>query len=474
MNRISVLLIWMMISLAGLFAQEQPKNGTSKQVDLSKLSALERARYETLRYGTENEIIELIKSLKNEKNDSMDDELIDLMNSTKNGTILTEVFTFFGDRKKNGLEPRALEALKNRDDEANQAVLAAINYLGYVKAPGAADSLMDVLNSNEQRFMGAAFRALGKCGGADPADAPNVADYLIQYYENHETSDENRREIITSLGELGSPESVDFLITIAGNTDERVTRRMAAVTSLSKIGDPRGLKTIITCVSSADPNLRSTAVGALGPFSGDDVDKAIIEAFRDSFYKTRIAAAQAANERKLVAAIPFLKFRAEKDEVPSVKDEAIKALGNIGTDECFTILSDLFFERKNADRVRLVAGEMLINHKANTYTDKFIVELEDAKTRNQTALYNGLCRIIAAAETTKVADLASKFLDSGGVVERSYAMDMIVKNNLKSLADKVQPFTDEKKYGGLSRKARTTLEKLGVPVKEAEPQAAGN
>lgn len=451
-------LFLIIFTLNNLFSQEDNRSG------------IEQTRSDTLNYGTENEIIEVIKTLKTENDESMDDALIILLSSTRNAVILTEVFTFFGNNEKKGLEERAAEIVENRDDEVNQAVTAAINYLGNVKAPGAVDVLLDVLDSGEDRYMRAAFQALGKCAGTDADTASGTAEYLIEYYENNETSDDNRNQIITALGELGASESIDFLTGIAGNNDERVTRRMAAVGALSKIGDPQGLETIIFCVSSSDPNLRSAAVGALGPFPGEDAENAIIEAFRDSFWRTRIAAAQAANERKLAAAIPFLKFRAERDEVPQVKDEAIKALGNIGTSECFDIISVFFFERKNSDRVRITAGDVLISQRADDYAEKFIIELDEAKTKNQTALYNGLSRIIAAAETSKISDLASRFLSSGGVVERSYALDMVLKNNFRNLADQIQPLTDEKKYGSLARKARTTLEKMGIPIQENEAE----
>lgn len=453
-----ILLLIMILCAVTLFSQEEA------------MSDAERVRYETMRYGTENEIIELIKTLKSENDESMNGELINLLASTRNTTILTEVFTFFGGSGKKGLEERALRIIENRDDEAAQAVTAAITYIGNVKASDAVDILVDVIDSDEERYMGAAFKALGKCAGTDEDDASFASEYLIDYYENNDVNDNYRNEIIAALGEIGSSLSLNFLIDIAEDNDERVTRRMASVTALSKIGDPEGLNAIILCVSSSDPNLRSTAVGALGPFSGEEAENAVIEAFRDSYYRTRIAAAQAANERKLISAIPFLKFRAERDEVPQVKDEAIKALGSIGTDECFTILSGMFFERKNSDRVRIAAGEMLITNRADEYAERFITELDEAKTKNQTALYNGLCRIIAAAETSKISGLASRFLESGGVVERSYAMDMILKNDFRNLADAVQPFTDEAKYGSLARKARTTLEKMGIALREAESE----
>jgi HEAT repeat protein len=290
-----------------------------------------------------------------------------------------------------------------------------------------------------------------------------VAEYLVNYYTNRDPGDENRREIVVALGAVGSAAGTPFLKDIAGNDDERGTLRMAALEALAKIGDPAGLDTVLEAISSADPNVRSSAVAALGPFSGDAVDKAIMEAFRDSYYRTRIAAAQAAKERKLESAIPYLQYRAERDDVPAVKDEAIRALGAIGDDQALDILGNLFGERKNADRVRLLAAEMLIQNRPDIYAEKVIVELDEAKKKNLTPLYNGFLRVLGAARTKNIEDLARRFFFSGGVVEKSYALDMTVNNEFRNLADQVRELTDEKN-GSLARKARTILEKLGLPV----------
>jgi hypothetical protein len=303
--------------------------------------------------------------------------------------------------------------------------------------------------------------------GESPEDggsrAAEVSEYLVDYYTNRDPGDENRREIVVALGAVGSAAGTPFLREIAGNNDERGTLRMAALEALAKIGDPAGLDTVLDAISSADPNVRSSAVAALGPFSGDAVDKAIMEAFRDSYYRTRIAAAQAAKERKLESAIPYLQYRAERDDVPAVKDEAIRALGAIGDDKALDILGNLFGERKNADRVRLLAAEMLIQNRPDAYAEKVIIELDEAKKKNLTPLYNGFLRVLGAAKTKNIEDLARRFFFSGGVVEKSYALDMTVNNEFRNLADQVRELTDEKN-GSLARKARTVLEKLGLPV----------
>jgi HEAT repeat protein len=439
----------------GVFSQSAPAS------DPAPGKSLEVQQVETLRYGTENEIAALIQTLKNEKAFYLDNELAILVQSTKNRIILSGVFIFFGDRGKEGLEERAIRAVKERDDEAAETVLAALDYLGKVKARDAIGPLRDVIDREEQRFMGNAIRALGLAGKSPVETADNTAEYLMDFYINRNPGDDSRREIVAALGELGSREGISFLAEIAVSDDERLSLRMTALDSLAKIGAPEGLQPVLTALVSPDPNVRSSAIAALGPFSGPGVEAAILEAFRDSYYRTRISAAKAAGERKLIEAIPYLRYRAEKDEVPAVKDEAVRALGAIGNGETALILADLFMERKNSDRIRLLSAEMLIRNDADEYAGKVILELDEAKAKNQTALYNGLLRVLGIARTRIVEDLAQRFLASGGVVEKSYALDMIVNNEFRGLAEEVEGLTGEKN-STLARKAQDTLQNLGM------------
>jgi hypothetical protein len=162
-----------------------------------------------------------------------------------------------------------------------------------------------------------------------------------------------------------------------------------------------------------------------------------------------------------VEAVPYLRYRAERDDVPAVKDEAIKALGAIGTDESLEFLSALFTERKNSDRSRILAAEMLLQNDADRYAAKVIGELDEAKAKNQTALYNGFLRVLGAAKSPVLEDLCKRFFASGGVVEKSYALDMTLNNGFRSLSDQVKELQDEKN-GSLSRKSRSVAEKLGL------------
>jgi HEAT repeat protein len=314
--------------------------------------------------------------------------------------------------------------------------------------------------------MNIAFRALGRASSSDTQLADDTAEYLIDYYTNRDPGDDNRREVITSLGATGSAKAVPLLVELASNTDERISLRIAALDALSKVGDKGGLETILDCVNTNDPNVRSAAVAALGPFSGEEVDKAILDAFRDSYYRTRIAAAQASRERRLAAAVPYLKFRAERDDVPNVKDEAIRALGAIANAEAISALDELFGERKNSDRVRLISGEMLMKTAGAQNLSRLIAELDEAKLKNQMPLYNGFLKIIGEAriegDMQEMENITRRFL-SGSVIERLYGLDMAANNNLRGLSAEIRAQLNERNES-IVRKARLTAEKLGIEI----------
>ena len=434
----------------------------------------ETTRRATIRYGTETEIASLIQSLRSENADYLDDELVVLIETTRNQQILNGVFGFFGAREKSGLEARAIRVIEERDNEANETVLSAIDYLGRVKAGNAIHVIMDLLDAEERRFMNSAFRALGRASSANRELADETADFLVEYYNDRNPGEENRSEVINAMGATGSANAVPLLADIASNTDGRIPLRIAAMNALSQIGDQRGLEAILGCVNTNDPNVRSAAIAALGPFSGDDVDKAILDGFRDSYYRTRIAAAQASRERKLVAAIPYLQFRAERDDVPNVKDEAIRALGEIASatanEEAVNIIDSLFAERKNADRVRLISAEMIMKISPAKYFPRLVIELDEAKLRNQTTLYNGFLKIVGESriegDTGGIENITRQFLRSGGLLEKLYGLDMAANNNLKNLSEEIKALLNDRNES-IARRARQTAERLGIDTENS-------
>ena len=443
---------------AAAFAQESAQDaaqGAAQQAEDTRLA--------TIRFGTEVEIGALIQSLREENVDYLDNEIIALVENTRNQRILSGAFSFFGDRERSGLENRAMRAIDERDSEENETVLSAINYLGAMRDNRAVPYLKDILDNEERRFMGAAFRALGRVGGSGGWESDDVADYLIDFYSNRSPADEHRRDILLAIGATGSSAGIGLLSEVAMDDGERGPLRMAAMEALAAIGDPDGLDAILSGLAARDAHVRSAAVGALGPFSGDAVDRAILDGFRDSFFRTRIASAQASRRRQLAAAVPYLRFRAMNDSEAVVREEAIRALGGIGNAEAMLVLEELFSNRRNSARVRIVAAEMLMQNEPEKHLDSFIVEMDEASRTNHTALYNGFIRIIGTTTSPGMEDLARRLLQHRGIVERSTALDIAANNNIVALADEIRVVAEDRNES-LARRARRTLERMGVEL----------
>lgn len=417
-------------------------------------------RKQTIQYGTDSEIVDLVRSLSAENTDYLDNDLITMVQGTKNGKILSSVFNFFSQRKKTGLESRALLALQQRDEEASETVEGAIKYLGVMKDPKATESLKAIIDQNEKNLTGLAIEALGLVGGGADGDANS--EYLMEKYKTFDDTDENRRTIIQALGELKSKKSISFLSDLATNNDERTVRRMSALEALAKIGDSQGEGAVISALSASDPNVRASAVGSLGPFTSSETEKAILEALRDSFYKTRIAAAKAAAEKKMVAAVPYLRYRAQRDDVAAVQDEAVRSLGAIGDSTAKTALEALFNDKGTNDRLKIIVCEMLVKVDPNAYVEKVIGAFDTAKANKNTAFSSGLSKVLSTVVSPNIEDLALRFLTSSDIIEKLYGLQIIKNNHFTSLVEKVKNMGDEKNPS-FHRKITETLDALGSP-----------
>ena len=430
----------------------------------------DQRRLDILTFGTETEVAALIQTLRTEGDFSLEKELIEIAENTRNRTILAGVLNFFGEAARSGLEERAIRAIQERDFEANETILAAVDYLGRVNAANAVESLQDLIRSRESFFLNNAIRALGRAarGQEESGVTDTAAEFLLDFYRYRNPSHENQREAIVAIGETGSSTGLQFLIDIISSEDENVGLRIAALEAVAAIGNPLAASAVVDAVASTDPAVRSTAVASLGPFSGAAADQAVLDGFRDSYFRTRQSASRAAGQRQQESAVPFLRFRAENDDVPAVRDEAIRALGAVNNSEAMAALDSLFSARGNSDRVRLMAAEMLLQNNANAYGTKVVVEMDEAQTRRQTALYNGFIRILSTAPpSASFEPAARRLIRSGGVIERALALDLIATNEFRHLADEVRELLDERRSNAsLARRARTTLERLGLDEKD--------
>jgi HEAT repeat protein len=409
-----------------------------------------------LRYGTDGEIAALIQTLKKNNSDYLDDDLVKLSGNTKNTQIKSAVITFFSEREKNGMEKEAVYLIENRGEAESGIVLNAIDYLGKIKYVDSQNNLRAALESDEDIYRIPAIRAIGRAVNSGNADT--CAQYLIDYYDTKTLNDDAQYAVITALGDTGSEKAAPFLIkTIEENPRPVLT--IAALSALSKIKDEAARDIIIAQSASQDANIRAAAVEALGNFSGGKTEEAIIDAFRDSYYKTRMAAIKAAAAKKFTDAVPYLKFRAENDEQQNVKDEALRALGGIGGGKAASVLETIFNDKKTSDRGRVIAAEQLLKIDAGKYADDIIAKIDEAKRSNQKSLYNGLATVLSKAKSDKLRPLAERLFSSKDAADKAFALAITETNHFTNFRGEVQKLADEKN-SGLANRAKSILEKL--------------
>jgi HEAT repeat protein len=364
-----------------------------------KAASADAKNLDVLRYGTETEIIALVDSLKLEKNAKYDDELAQIAEKTNNTKVLVSLLKFFGETEKSGLENKALSMLKDFVGiEAARRTLAleAAGYLGKLKSKAALPSLKGILDAASDgdtanaAMVNASIRAYAGIGASlGNAEADDAADYLRSWYESRSPAGETQVILVAAMGETKSKKVTEFITGLIANESERFPVRTAALDAVSKIADPDAKQAVIAALNSADANVRSAAVSALGSFSGDDVDAAILDGLKDTFYRTRLTAASSAGKRKLAAAVPYLRYRALYDDAPAVRDEAVKALAAIGNKEAVDTLGALFGDEKSSDRLRALCAKVLVETDRASWEGKVNAALAAAKSKKQTALAKG-------------------------------------------------------------------------------------
>jgi HEAT repeat protein len=420
----------------------------------------DNAMRDTIHYGTDGEIAILIKKIKADKISGLDEDLAELAEKSNNETILSGIFSYFSEQNKKGLEDKALAILQDREDKSAVIILAAIDYEGAIQDKNAQTALLQIVSQNEERYNNAAIKALGKiAGGAGQDAADEMAEYLIKFYLDSLPTEDTRHEIIISLGSTGSQKALPFLTDLMTDNDVNAYLKTASLEALGKIKDPSSLDIIIEAASHQDASVRAAAISALGNFDDKKSSQTILDAFRDSFFRARLAAAKAAGTRKISDAIPYLRYRALNDDAASVREESIKALGAMDSQDANQTLATIFEDQKINDRIRILCAEALLKNDTSAYCDVIIAKLDDLKKTRQTNLYNGLLKALIETKTPKLQELAARLFSSKDVTDNAFALEITARNNFSAFKDQVQKMS-EAKNSSLARKAADVLEKL--------------
>lgn len=440
------------------------ENGTKDE----EISEYEEKRAVIL-YGLGDDILELIKRLKQDEDTRFDQDLQEMFLKTKIPALKAALFSYFSEKQSGVLQAEALAVLENRYEYQKEIVRAAISYIKEIKTAEAAEQLKTILKEDTADFGDACISALGKIG------SPEDAVFLAEFFESEISEDEKqtlitKQNIMFALEELHYAENKEFFKQTAEDTDENAIIRGTAASALGKIGDEDVLPILTALFEDKDPYLRASAIKGVAEFKSKEAEDVLLQGFKDSYYKVRLQAVRSAKEAKRGEAVPYLLYRAKKDPETVVKKAAIEALSELNNGEANNWLVESFKSEKTGQPVRLTIAEFLLkNNFAVIYPDveKEALKIITDPKRKQFCMELG--KVISKIENASTAPVAEAYLNHKDTMIKSIGLDMFKRNKYSSLVPLVSSIARDKKSGALGRRAKSLLEIAGHTLTEEEP-----
>src|SRR5690554_3097851 len=121
-------------------------------------------RKDVLKYGLENEIVELINNLEQRDDHSLNGEIEDLFSSTRSSAVRESILSFYGSQQNSAFAEYCIEVLEDPYIHRNSTVSAVFQYVQKVPIREAAPLVRSLLSNESEEFRDQAIRTLGKIG----------------------------------------------------------------------------------------------------------------------------------------------------------------------------------------------------------------------------------------------------------------------------------------------------------------------
>ena len=425
---------------------------TTAAVD-EKAKLAERRR-ETILYGIDSEIIDLLGSLDREKDGEFNADLLNLFTQSTNDKLRENILGLFADLKWNGAEKTAIGLVSNRDSESGSLVYGALSYLAAIRSKQALSFSSVLVKEDDKNLLPALIELMGRAGGA-PEEAQ-----LLSWFDSDSFDQNLREDTIKALGEIGSTKAAAKLDSIVEDSQEPMTSRIFACQSLAKIKDPVSVPSLVKAANGGDPYVRAAAVEALSHFSSPQSDAAIVQALRDSVVNVRIAACKATGSRGIASAFPFLKYKATSDPSSPVQIEAYKALAQLGG-PAFAFLQTRVKDEKQSYEVRALCFGLLASKDPGGSMPLLEKTLTAAAADKDRSLYTDFARAIAyATDAPQAGPLAKIFLADKDYLIRIAAVDWARNSKVTAFKPILAELAKNDPSGVIRRAAAAVLASL--------------
>ena len=425
-----------------------------KKTESDPIQSIREERRETLMYGIDSQVIDVLESLGTEQDTYLLPEVFTVFKVSVNSEIKIACLKLFGELEYRDADDDALAIIENYEDHNDDLVLAAIRYMSTgedERTPAVLAVLLDIPN---EIIASVVIEGIGESGKIEHVDM------LLERLRNDEYPSNLKPTIILALGSLGHEKAVEPLMEIVEDRNEDSTWRRYACDALGKIGDPRAIVSLQEVLSSSDAILRSYAVFALGGFEEAEIIPLLIQSLKDSFWRVRISACRSLAAKKANEAIPILVFKAKKDPEMKVREAATTAIGEINNAEGNEILREFYMNELTPQSIRLIALENLIEYNLEDSLESIQKVIQEEWDKKSSKVLERTAYHLSLTESPSLEPVFSRFLSSGEIAIIIYGIRGIERNKFGQLKEFIENLSAEGNQRSIRQAALAALENL--------------
>ncbi len=421
------------------------------------IKSLQEERLETIKYGISTQVIDLITQLESEKNYDFNDDLLNLLHSSTNSNLDQRVIGLFKKSEDNSAVEYIFTQLKEDYNLRDNTKTSYINYISNYQNSEISEYFLSLIDEESNTLSIASIKALGF------SELENIKTILIEYLEDSLFDSFRKPAIIESLGKLKATEALDILSDIATDiySDDK-SLRWRAVVALGEIGSSESLPVLKSLFSDEDPNLRNYTITALKHFNSPEVTDLLIQGLRDSFWKVRINAAESLGELGIKDAVPILIYKTEKDpDIRNVRSASLNALGDIGGNEAYDFIRELYKNERTDTGLRSIAISILAEKDLSKSLKHIEAVMEDEWEKDNPVILDYTCKILSTTKDSSLKKFYSKMLSYDKTLNlKIYALRGIKLNSLSSLKEEVESLTTDETPGAVRKLAIDVLKSI--------------
>ena len=424
-----------------------------------KLESLIKEKRETLLYGIDTEVLDLLSAIKSQRDSTFNEDLAGVLSNSSNAEIQRGIIEFFNEMEVDLAEDQALKMLKDHLDDydfSNRLLLSAVSYLGTIESEAAGDVFYDLLKDNNSSLANAALRGIGRLKDSSRVD--EILN-LVDEYEGDSEYDEFIAAAMLVLGELEYQDAQILLEDILQDEDAPSAQRQNAAAAMGMLGREEGLTMLKDMfASSQDSLLRSYLLLGITKYEQEEVEAILISALRDSFWRIRVAAAQGLGEREAGDAVDILQYKVRKDPIRQVRYASMEALGKIGGSDADKFIIEMFEGERVAFDIRQKALDMMMEHRISGSIDSLEKILRPKWSADKDNELGPFCKTLSATEWDRLRPFYAEMMNHSDFVIKIYGIRGVRLNKISGLKPALQALDNEKESVNVRREAQAALE----------------